>query len=81
MPLKSAMKQKLRVDFSVTVDKFLQTETARHAREQKVCQVSGYEWESNSEAESIKDVDDINMLLHWKQKIINLTTLSSLVAP
>ena len=47
-----------------TVDNFLHTETARHAREQKVCQVSGYEWESNSEAESIKDVDDINMLLH-----------------
>ena len=37
--------------------------------------------ESNSEAESTKDVDNINMLLYWKQKIINLTTLSSLVAP
>ena len=30
-----------------------------HAGEQKVCQVSGYEWDSNSEAESIKDVDNM----------------------
>ena len=30
----------------------------------KFVKYQGYEWESNSEAESIKDVDNINMLLH-----------------
>ena len=40
------------------VDKSSRTETARHAGERKVGQVSEYEWDSDSEGESIKDVDN-----------------------
>ena len=48
--------------FSVlhAVNNSSRTETARHhAGERKVCQVSGYEWDCNAEAESIKDIDNM----------------------